>query len=152
VRVESFTLNVGQPLTTVPFAGDALVLLPLLLLSSVVNAGAQSPAQDARLGLLHAWDNHTIVAVAEAHRTVQDKESFLTLITAPEFSQRVNDIVVEFGNARLQPILDRYIAGARVPLDQVRRVWAAISFGSALQLCARPSDSVLARGVWMAEA
>lgn len=33
------------------------------------------------------------------------------------------DIVVEFGNALYQPILDRYIAGEPVPITELRQVW-----------------------------
>ena len=39
------------------------------------------------------------------------------------FAERVNDIVVEFGNARYQEVIDRYIAGENVPFEQVRGAW-----------------------------
>jgi len=35
----------------------------------------------------------------------------------------VNDIVVECGNALYQPVLDRYVEGGDVPLEQLRLVW-----------------------------
>ena len=35
----------------------------------------------------------------------------------------MNDIVVECGNLRYQPILDRYIAGENVPFTDVQHVW-----------------------------
>jgi hypothetical protein len=35
----------------------------------------------------------------------------------------VNDIVVEFGDAGYQGIIDRYIAGRDVPYDDLRHVW-----------------------------
>jgi hypothetical protein len=35
----------------------------------------------------------------------------------------VNDIVVECGNVRYQPILDRYIAGENVPFTEVQHIW-----------------------------
>jgi hypothetical protein len=99
--------------------------LPFLLsiLPSIVLPGTQAP-QDARRELLKAWEQHRIVAVAEAHRSVEDKDFLLTLIKDAEFSQRVNDIAVEFGNARLQPVLDRYMAGAAVSQAELREVWA----------------------------
>jgi hypothetical protein len=34
---------------------------------------------------------------------------------------RVNDIVMEFGNARFQDVVDRYTAGENVPVAQVQR-------------------------------
>ena len=45
------------------------------------------------------------------------------LIRHDGFSQRVNDIVIEFGNAAYQPIVDRYISGAPVGRDELRGVW-----------------------------
>jgi hypothetical protein len=97
--------------------------LVILLFVSVLGAAAQE-AGDAAGGLLEAWDHHPIVAVAEGHRTVQDKEFLLTMIRRREFPAKVNDIVIEFGNARLQPVLDRYMAGEPVTPDELRRVWA----------------------------
>ena len=35
----------------------------------------------------------------------------------------MNDIVIEFGSARYQPIVDRYIAGEDVPLGAVQPAW-----------------------------
>lgn len=96
-----------------------------MLLALALLACAQTvPAEDATHRLLAAWDEHYVVAVAEVHRLVQDKEFLLSLIGTPEFPAKVNDIVVEFGNARFQPMLDRYMAGKRVPRSELRRVWA----------------------------
>jgi Haem-binding uptake, Tiki superfamily, ChaN len=96
--------------------------LPLLL--SIGLLGIQQAPRDARRELLKAWEQHRIVAVSEAaHRSVEDKDFLLTVIRDAEFSQRVNDIVVEFGNARLQPVLDRYMAGAAVSRAELRQVW-----------------------------
>ena len=45
------------------------------------------------------------------------------LIRHEGFSRRVNDIVVEFGNAAYQPVVDRYISGAPVGRDELRGTW-----------------------------
>jgi hypothetical protein len=88
-------------------------------------AGAQAVSSGASRDLLKAWDTHPVVAVSEAeHRAVQDKDFLLSLITSPEFATKVNDIVVEFGTALMQPLLDRYMEGEDIPLRQLRRVWA----------------------------
>jgi hypothetical protein len=79
---------------------------------------------DAIRGILSAFSEHSIVAVAEGHRLEQDKAFLLSLIAEPEFALKVNDIVVEFGNARFQPTLDRYMAGRALPPAELRRVWA----------------------------
>jgi hypothetical protein len=102
----------------------SLAFGPLLALATLL-PGSREARDNASSDLLEAWDTHRIVAVAEAaHRSVEDKTFLLTLIASPQFSKKVNDIVVEFGNARLQPLLDRYMAGERVSLAEVRAVWA----------------------------
>jgi hypothetical protein len=35
----------------------------------------------------------------------------------------VSDIVVEFGNGRFQPVVDRYLAGEHVTRDELARAW-----------------------------
>ena len=47
----------------------------------------------------------------------------LALVRDPRFAARVQDIVVEFGNARFQPLMDRYIAGGDVAEANLRHVW-----------------------------
>jgi hypothetical protein len=96
-----------------------------MLLASALLTGAQIvPADDAIHRLLGVWDGRQLVAVAEVHRLVQDKEFLISLIGTPEFPNKVNDVVIEFGNARFQPTLDRYMAGKSVPPGELRRVWA----------------------------
>jgi len=63
-------------------------------------ASSQATARvDAIEGIFTAFDRHSIVAVAEAHPVEQDKAFLLSLIARLEFAAKVNDIVVEFGNA-----------------------------------------------------
>jgi hypothetical protein len=47
----------------------------------------------------------------------------LSLVRRPELAAKVNDIATECGNSRYQPILDRYIAGEDVVIEQARQVW-----------------------------
>ena len=96
------------------------------LLVSALFAAAQAPptVEPASAGLLTAFDEHRLVAVSEGHRLEQDKQFLLALVASPEFPARVNDVVIEFGNARLQSVLDRYVAGEQVAPDLLRRVWA----------------------------
>jgi hypothetical protein len=55
---------------------------------------------------------------------MQDLDNFIfPLIHIPAFSEKVNDIEVEFGNSLYQPMLDRYIAGEDVPFTEVQKVW-----------------------------
>ena len=101
-------------------------MLGILALSGVIIAAAApcAPAQPAIDQLLDAWKSHRIVAIAEVHRGVEDKRFLAQLVGHPGFSKIVDDVVIEFGTARYQSTLDRYINGDEVPLEEVRKVWA----------------------------
>jgi hypothetical protein len=45
------------------------------------------------------------------------------LVANPEFADRVDDVVMEFGNSLYQKSVDRYIAGEAVPIEDVQRAW-----------------------------
>jgi hypothetical protein len=85
--------------------------------------GSDPKPQDATNAILAAFDKYEVVGMGAAHGH-QDLDVFiLTLIRNREVPGKINDIVVECGNSLYQPILDRYIAGDDVPLDEARRVW-----------------------------
>jgi hypothetical protein len=52
-----------------------------------------------------------------------DSSFVFDLITDRRFPDKADDIVVECGNPFYQTVLDRYIAGADVPIAQARRFW-----------------------------
>ena len=78
------------------------------------------PAVEAILG---EFSRHPLVAIGEAHRNQQVHDFIVTLVSDPRFSQVVDDVVVEFGTARHQDIIDRYVAGESVPIQELRLVW-----------------------------
>jgi hypothetical protein len=85
--------------------------------------GSDPKPQAAVKAILAAFDKYEVVGMGAAHGN-QDLDQFiLNLIRNPELPGKINDIVVECGNSLYQPILDRYIAGDDVPLDQARQVW-----------------------------
>jgi hypothetical protein len=74
-------------------------------------------------GLLSAFDHYPLVALSEVHG-LQEEADFLTaLIHHPTFPTTVQDVVVEFGNARYQPLIDRFIAGEPIANWELRPVW-----------------------------
>jgi hypothetical protein len=75
------------------------------------------------IGVAAAFDRAPIVALADAHRDENLARFRIALIQRPEFAAPNRDIVIEWGNARLQSVLDRYVAGGDVPLDSLRLVW-----------------------------
>ncbi len=73
--------------------------------------------------ILKAFETFEVVAMPAAHDQKDTDDLILSLIRDPSFPASVNDIVVECGNVRYQPTLDRYIAGENVPFAEVQHVW-----------------------------
>lgn len=70
-----------------------------------------------------AFDHYPLVALSEMHGNTDSKDFLARLVRQPGFAGTVNDIVVEFGNARYQRVVDRYIAGDAVERDALRGTW-----------------------------
>lgn len=81
---------------------------------------APAPAIDAILG---AFETHPIVAIPDAHGSERPHAFLLTVIRDPRFVRTVDDLLVEFGNARYQDTADRYVRGDDVPEATLRLVW-----------------------------
>ncbi|HEY0454047.1 hypothetical protein [Actinophytocola sp.] len=82
--------------------------------------GRHAPApKDGRQAVLAAFDEYRVVGLMSP---VVGSFAF-DLVADRGFPDKVDDIVVECGNALYQPVLDRYIAGEDVPLAEVRHVW-----------------------------
>src|SRR5437868_13464759 len=101
------------------------VVVRLLLWSSItLTIGAQTPApQDPIDGIIKLFDTYRIVMLGEIHACRQQYDLLDRLVATPGFAEHVNDIVVELGTARYQNIVDRYIAGENVPIEQVQQAW-----------------------------
>jgi hypothetical protein len=102
----------------------------MLVVSGCVAAnvlGQQSPAEPkpgkAVEELIKVFDRFPLVALGEVHRSQTEHDLIISLIKHPDFVNKVNDIVVEFGNAKYQPIMDRYLAGEVVARTELRQVW-----------------------------
>jgi hypothetical protein len=101
----------------------AVAYLGLVLLSMPGAADRQAMPQDATTAMIRAFDGHDIVMFGEIHGDKQEYEWLCRLVETPEFADRVDDIVVEFGNSLYQRSVDHYIAGEDVPLEQVQKAW-----------------------------
>jgi hypothetical protein len=77
----------------------------------------------ARRALLNAFDSHLLVALSEAHGMTEEAELINSLIRHPDFPKKVNAIVIESGNAIHQKLIDKYVNGDPVSLDELRCVW-----------------------------
>jgi hypothetical protein len=74
-------------------------------------------------GIVQAFRRYPVVAIGEQHSIRQVGDFYDALIRDPEFQKTVHNIVIEFASRRSQAILDRYINGEDVPLDELQQVW-----------------------------
>jgi outer membrane protein OmpA-like peptidoglycan-associated protein len=92
--------------------------------------------QPAAQLLVSSFERFPLVAFSEpGHGAAGTKEFLSALVRQPAFAGTVNDIVVEFGNARYQDVVDRYTAGERVARDELKLAW---------------ENTTVATGVWTA--
>jgi hypothetical protein len=113
--------------------GRGVALTSALLFASVGSPGVfadpqTSPAGDAAPRpavdfILHAFDECPLVSIGEQHRNQQVHDFIVALVSDPRFVEKVDDIVVEFGAAEHQAVIDRFVDGQSVPLSELRRVW-----------------------------
>jgi Haem-binding uptake, Tiki superfamily, ChaN len=103
-----------------------------LILSAIVTmpltAGQDLPLRPAvpvePIGaILDAFRAHPVVALGEDHGNEQGHAFRLALIRDPRFAANVNDVVVEFGSARHQDLMDRFVRGDDVSDEALRHVW-----------------------------
>jgi hypothetical protein len=84
--------------------------------------GEPRPENAAR-AMIQLFHSHDIVMFGEVHNGEQEYKWLCELVKSPGFSDHVDDIVVEFGNALYQKTVDRYIAGEDIPFDDVQPAW-----------------------------
>src|SRR5258708_19770514 len=66
------------------------------------------------------------------HGNEQSHAFRLRLIRDPRFPVEVNDIVVEFGSARYQDVIDRFVEGGEVRSSELAKVWRDVAQNGAL--------------------
>jgi hypothetical protein len=103
-----------------PRWGSILCVLAAPVATCVMVSAAGRGALDV---IAAAFATHALVAVGEAHGNVRDHEFRVALIRDPRLFARVDDVLVEFGNARYQQLVDRFVTGDPVPDESLRRVW-----------------------------
>jgi hypothetical protein len=104
------------------------VTLAAIVTTTSVGLQGQAPARAVPLdpidAIIDAFRAHQVVALGEgAHGNIPGHLFRLALLRDPRFAATVNDIVVEFGSARYQDLMDRFTRGDGVPLEELRRVW-----------------------------
>ena len=79
-----------------------------------VSLSAAAHPGDAIADLAKVYDTHALIFMGEWHRNAQQHVFLRKLISDPRFLCRTDDIVIESGNARLQPIADAWASGKDV--------------------------------------
>jgi hypothetical protein len=102
----------------------ASILLALSGTSATAQASGRDPeSADAVRSIVAAFKRHPIVIIGEAHWLRQAGDFYVRLVRDAGFQETVQDIVIEFASRNNQPLLDRYIAGENVPIEDVRHIW-----------------------------
>ncbi|MGH8172454.1 MAG: hypothetical protein ACREPX_04865 [Rhodanobacteraceae bacterium] len=104
-----------------------LASMALLVSTTIAAAPPAAPLKPATASvaveLATQFDKHPLMMFAEWHRNAQQHEFLRALIRDPAFLCRIDDIVIEFGNARLQKIADAYVAGESVTEAQLQSMY-----------------------------
>ena len=88
---------------------SVLLLATTFFVQKSTSAAQLDPKpQDATAAVLRAFGTHNIVVIGETHGNKQEYEWLRSLVGTPEFADRVDDIVMEFGNSLYQKSVDRW--------------------------------------------
>ncbi|HEY3638993.1 MAG TPA: hypothetical protein VGK90_12665 [Rhizomicrobium sp.] len=90
-------------------------------------AHADDLAGTAISGIAKQFDTHSIIQLGELHRSLQIHTFIQRMLRDPRFICRADDVVVEFGNSRLQKLADIYAAGGTLSEAQTVSMWRETS-------------------------
>lgn len=116
--------------TLPPRAVWALVLTAFVVTTSAAQRTPRMATPvDAVEGLVRAFRSHRVVVFNEFHDSEAQHAFLRSLIRDARFTAVVNDIVIEFGNALYQDVVDRWVQGEDVPDASVQRAWNYTTVG-----------------------
>ena len=75
---------------------------------------------------MSGFQNHPLVAIGNYEDYAQEEDFYAALVRDPRFARDVGNVVVEFGGAAHQDILDRYLNGEDVSFADLRKVWTDV--------------------------
>lgn len=101
----------------------SFVIAALLAALTSVAAAPLPTITNAMDGIFAAFQTHALVGLGDTHRLAQQEDFYAALVRDPRFARDVGNVVVEFGGAAHQDIIDRYVAGEDVPYAELRKVW-----------------------------
>lgn len=117
-----------------PVSIIAFFCLSCILLQLDPHPGSTSPASpgppktesssaDAVPAILDLFERYRLVALGEHHDLREQFVLYDALISSSQFVERVGNLVVEAGNKRYQPLLDKYIAGEDIDRRELAVLW-----------------------------
>ena len=109
-----------SPATRKTFAPSGIAAFLWLTLSPAASA---AQAQSAIADIAKQFDSHPLIMIGELHRSREIHAFLQQMLRDPAFICRADDIVVEFGNSRLQPLADTYASGGNVTQTQLQSLW-----------------------------
>jgi len=82
-------------------------------------------SQDPISFVASALERYPVVELSRAHGegNLSELELIERLFASPAVTAHLNDVVIECGNSRYQPVLDRYVSGGEVPLEKLQAAW-----------------------------
>lgn len=99
------------------------LLITLVVVQTNAAQGLTPQPIPAIDGLFKAFDDYPLVAIAEFHGIRQLDDLYIDMIRDPRFAAEVGNIVLEFGNAYYQDVIDQYVNGETVLFEDLERVW-----------------------------
>ena len=101
-----------------------ICLVAIFCSLSVKAIHVQTPRIDGEAYILQTYKTCNIIGISEGLHGLENSHSFFKkLFENTEFQKTVNVIIVEFGSIGYQDILDKYIAGEKVDINGLQKVW-----------------------------
>ena len=109
------------------FAALVILAAALTVLSAANNQSNLSErpavAVEPIAAITDALGSHLLVSLPSGHGNEQIEAFERSLVRDARFASTVDDIVVEFGNARYQDLIDRFVSGGDLPAAVLRQGW-----------------------------
>jgi hypothetical protein len=87
-----------------PMKSTLLPALVFALVHCAICGAKDNPKPENATAVLRAFETHDIVLIGEIHSNKQEYDWYRSLVTTPEFADRVDDIVLEMGNSLYQEV------------------------------------------------
>jgi hypothetical protein len=79
---------------------------------------------DAEEYILQMFNHHNIIGLGEGEHHLLDSHLFFQkLLDNKKIQETIDIVIVEFANASHQDILDKYIFGEEVSIDELQKIW-----------------------------